>query len=348
MNTLNYIGSKNRLLNTIKYVCDKNIKIQDKLIFADLFAGTGTVGFGMLDKFMNVISNDLEYYSYVINNGLLNCSFSSYLKKIINKCNTLKCFAGLMYKNYSPNEKCNRMFFTNDNAKKCDAIRVYIQKLLNIKKITENEYYFLLASLIVSMDKVANTSCVYGAYLKKFKKSALKELKLVPIHKMKDIKQKNIIYNQFIENVIKDKNFDVVYLDPPYNHRQYSSNYSPLNYLAKYDETIDLTGKTGIIKNYNKSNFCSKVKVLETFSNLIKNIDCHYLIISYNDEGLISFDNLKEICIRKGDTKLYKIRYNKFKAQKNVNKKNVYEYIWFIDVNNKNNTFEKVLLEIKK
>jgi adenine-specific DNA-methyltransferase len=65
------------------------------------------------------------------------------------------------------------MFFTEDNAKKADAIRTQIEKLREEKTINENEYYFLLESLLQSLDKVANTTSVYGAFLKKFKKKCL-------------------------------------------------------------------------------------------------------------------------------------------------------------------------------
>jgi adenine-specific DNA-methyltransferase len=240
---------------------------------------------------------------------------------------------GLIYKNFSPTDNCERMFFTNNNAKKTDAIRQYIQTQYSSNLITEKEYYFLLASLLVSIDKVANTSCVYGAYLKEYKKSALKEIVFNPIHTKKDIKEGNNVYNTFSETFAElDSNYyDVIYLDPPYNQRQYSANYSPLNYIAHYDKDIVLKGKTALIDNYNKSDFCKKTEVSKAFNKLIDGIKCNYLLISYNNEGLLSIDDFKQILLKKGSVKLYKIQYNKFKAQQSVDIKFVEEYLWVVD-----------------
>jgi adenine-specific DNA-methyltransferase len=345
MQTLNYIGSKKTLFNNILEICRKNINNLEKRSFSDLFAGTGTVGYNMNNYCKSVISNDLEYYSYVINYALLKCKYTKKIKKIIENINNIESVdTGLVYKNFSENENCERMYFTNDNAKKCDAIRIYLNELSNKQEITNKEYYFLLASLLVSMDKVANTSSVYGAYLKKYKKSSLKNLLVKPIHINKKNNTRNKVYNKRMEKLIINKKLDIVYLDHPYNHRQYGSNYSLLNYIAYYKEELELTGKTGLIKDYNKSVFCSKTKIKDEFRKMINNLDCNYIILSYNNEGLLSFDELKEILITKGDIILYKIEYNKFKAQKNVKIKKVIEYIWFIDTKKNNNTYSEVFL----
>jgi len=155
----------------------------------------------------------------------------------------------------------------------------------------------------------------------------------------------NKVFHMKMEDLIIDETFDIVYLDPPYNQRQYSANYSPLNYIAQYED-IELTGKTGLIKDYNKSDFCKKSTIKETFTDAIDTIKCKYLILSYNNEGLMSFDDIKKILISKGNVKLYKIEYNKFKAQKNVNGDKVYEYIWFVDTNNINNKFEEIDMDL--
>jgi adenine-specific DNA-methyltransferase len=113
------------------------------------------------------------------------------------------------------------MYFTDENAKKCDAIRQKIENWKSERKITEDEYYFLLASLIESIDKVANTASVYGAFLKKFKKSALNSLILQPAEFYLNDKEHKV-FNEDINQLILKTSHDVVYLDPPYNHRQYS------------------------------------------------------------------------------------------------------------------------------
>jgi adenine-specific DNA-methyltransferase len=108
-----------------------------------------------------------------------------------------------------------------------------------------------------------------------------------------------------------------------------------LNYIAHYDENIVLKGKTALIDNYNKSKFCKKTEVKKVFTELINSTNTHYLLISYNNEGLLSIEELKKILLKKGSVKLYKIQYNKFKAQQSVDKKFVEEYVWFVDTSKK-------------
>ena len=333
MNTLNYIGSKQTLCPILIDIISKEVVDLNKCSFLDMFSGTGTVSFRFQDITNNCSANDLEYYSYVINFALIKCCYTEKLQCILDTCNELDGIDGLIYKNYSPNEECKRMFFTSENARKCDSIRIYIEDLKNKDKISLNEYYFLLASLIVSIDKVANTSCVYGAYLKEYKKSALKQLKVLPIHLKTNIKEElNEVFNTTAEELsLNNCYYDVVYMDPPYNQRQYSANYCPLNYIAHYSTEINLKGKTGTIDGYNKSNFCSKSKVKASFKTILDNIDCKYIFISYNNEGLLSYDELIKLFIEYGELKIYKIPYKKFKAQKSVVGDNVYEYLWVIN-----------------
>jgi adenine-specific DNA-methyltransferase len=319
------------------------MEMQDKT-FMDLFSGTGVVGFNMLNYFKTCNANDLEYYSYIINYALIQCNYSDNIQQIINICNELEGVEGLIYNNFSPTPTCERMFFINNNAKKTDAIRQYIELGFKSNKITKKEYIFILASLLVSVDKVANTSCVYGAYLKEFKTSSLKNLIVQPIHKRTEMNEENMAYNKFAESFAEPDSpyYDVVYMDPPYNQRQYSANYSPLNYIALYDKNVVLKGKTALIENYNKSNFCKKSEVKKVFENLINGIKCNYLIISYNNEGILSIEEFKNILLQKGLVKLYKIQYNKFKAQKSVDKQFVEEYLWVVDTTKKS----EIIIEV--
>jgi adenine-specific DNA-methyltransferase len=350
MNTLNYIGCKHTLLNTLLGVFKENIPNMKSLSFLDLFAGTGTIGFNVQGLTKSCDANDLELYSYLINFALLKCNYSEELSELIQKCNELDMKEGLIYNNFSPTETCERMFFTNENAKKADAIREFIQEEYLKSRITKNQFNFLLASLLVSIDKVANTSSVYGAYLKQYKTSALKQLLLKPIHTKTDINPENMVYNELAETFSEadSEYYDIIYVDPPYNQRQYSGNYSPLNYIAEYNKDIVLKGKTGLIENYNKSNFCKKTDIKKTFDSLICGLKCKYLIISYNNEGLLSMNEFKKILIKKGAVKLYRIKYAKFKAQANVEKKYVEEYLWVVNTSINSELIEEIEIDLIK
>jgi adenine-specific DNA-methyltransferase len=129
------------------------------------------------------------------------------------------------------------MYFSNENGKKCDTIRTQIQIWKDKNLLTEDEYFFLLASLLEAIDKVANTASVYGAFLKQLKKSAQKPLELKPAtYHLND--HSHTVTNMDVNELVKETKHEVVYLDPPYNHRQYSGNYHILETIARYDSPI--------------------------------------------------------------------------------------------------------------
>lgn len=323
---MNYIGSKFSLIDFLETSINKTLKSYNEsrapseMVFADLFAGTGVVSGSFKKQGYSIIANDIQYYSYVItkhmieNNGNLD---KDRCNKLINELNHLKGIEGFIYKNYSyggtEGQKFRRMYFSDFNAKKCDAIRITIEYWRNKGRINEHEYFFLLGSLINSIDKYANTASVYGAYLKKLKKTALKEMELVSLPIMQgsvDCK----VYNEDISKLIKYVSGDILYLDPPYNARQYCSNYHLLETIARYDNP-NIKGKTGL-RDYSsqKSVFCIKNKVAGAFNELIMNAKFKYIFLSYNNEGLMSFDTIEKIMRRYGKYKVYMQQYRRFKA----------------------------------
>lgn len=122
------------------------------------------------------------------------------------------------------------------------------------------------------------------------------------------------VYNEDISELIKNVSGDILYLDPPYNARQYCSNYHLLETIARYDNP-EIKGKTGL-RDYadQKSVFCIKNKVADAFNELIKNAKFKYIFLSYNNEGLMSFDTIEKIMRKYGKYKVYMQQYRRFKA----------------------------------
>lgn len=330
---MNYIGSKYSLLNFIEESIDSVVgKEFNAGIFADLFAGTGTVGTLFKKKGYSIISNDIQYYSYVLNKHFIENTPPMDMSRFI-YLNDLKGIEGFVYKNYCAGSGSERNYFTDDNGKKCDAIRSEIERLYKNKKITDNEYYYLLASLIDGIDKYANTASVYGAFLKHIKKSAIKSFvyELLPLI---DGAKNNTVYNEDINELINNVNGDILYLDPPYNARQYCTNYHVLETIARYDNP-ELHGVSGL-RDYNdqKSKFCSKRTVLNEFEYLIKNAKFKYIFLSYNNEGLMSLEDIKNIMSKYGKYDLFKQEYKRFKADveknRNIKASSTVEYLHWI------------------
>lgn len=315
---MNYIGSKYKLSDfissSVKSIVGENLS--DK-IFCDLFAGTGVVGRNFKKEVKKVISNDMEFYSYVLNkNYIENHEFLDneiYIKEL----NETNGEEGFIFNEYSENGKANRLYFSEHNGKKIDAIRTKIEFWKTEKKISSALYYFLLASLLESADKVANTASVYGAFLKKIKKTAQKELILEPaIFEINS--HSHEVYNEDSNLLIKKIEGDILYLDPPYNAREYGANYHLLNTIAKYDNFTP-KGKTGL-RDYSKSAFCKKKEVEKSFDDLIKNANFKYIFLSYNNEGIMSSETIKKILSNYGKYDLLTTEYQRFRADKKENR----------------------------
>ena len=315
---MNYIGSKYKLSDfissSVKSIVGEDLS--DK-IFCDLFAGTGVVGRNFKKEVKKVISNDMEFYSYVLNkNYIENHEFLDneiYIKEL----NETNGEEGFIFNEYSENGKANRLYFSEHNGKKIDAIRTKIEFWKTEKKISSALYYFLLASLLESADKVANTASVYGAFLKHIKKSAQKELILEPaIFEINS--HSHEVYNEDSNLLIKKIKGDILYLDPPYNAREYGANYHLLNTIAKYDNFTP-KGKTGL-RDYSKSAFCKKKEVEKSFDDLIKNANFKYIFLSYNNEGIMSSETIKKILSNYGKYDLLTTEYQRFRADKKENR----------------------------
>ena len=317
---MNYIGSKHKLLNFIKNaiyeVVGKNLS--DKIL-CDIFAGTGVVGRSFKCEVKKVIANDCQYYSYVLNKNYIENHFEIKNKEqYINDLNALPLITdGFIYQNYCIGGNGQRQYFSDFNGKKIDIVRTKIEQWKEANKISSNLYFFLLASLLECADKVANTASVYGAYLKNLKKSAQKELILQSANY--EISQnKHEVFYADSNDLIKKISGDILYLDPPYNARQYGANYHILNTIAKYDNFVP-KGKTGL-RRYEKSKYCNKNMVQNELENLIKNANFKYIFLSYNNEGLMSVSQIRAILEKYGQYDLQTIDYQRFKADKTENR----------------------------
>ncbi|MBZ7990824.1 MULTISPECIES: DNA adenine methylase [unclassified Campylobacter] len=326
---MNYIGSKLKLSSFIFDEVKNTIKMDLKdYVFCDLFSGTSIVARTFKPYVKQVISNDIEFYSFVLAKNYIGNNFdknrADLLIKELNQVILKTSLKGFIYDNYS--EFANRQYFTNENATKIDTARITIEKWLKNSYINNQEYYFLLTSLLESADKLANTASVYGAFLKKIKKSALKDL-VIEKADFLPTNQNNLVFNKNANELIKTIKGDILYLDPPYNSREYGANYHLLNTIAKYDEFIP-KGKTGL-RDYIRSNWCKKAKVYDELEELIKNANFKYIFLSYNDEGLLSFDDIKNIFSKYGEYSYISKDYQRFKADSNRVQKqnNTIEYL---------------------
>jgi adenine-specific DNA-methyltransferase len=340
---LNYIGSKFQLLDWITLNILEHTKwtsFEDKTI-ADLFSGTGVVSYHFRNLKSIVISNDSELYSHIITFAFTKSCFTEKCREIIENIqqeiqekkyiDTI----GFITKHYSPFETNERKFFTVDNAQRIDYIRTRIEMLK--ESISLEEYNFILASLLISADAVSNVPAVYGCYLKNFKAKAIKELIFVPIHTnihLSHSESKTFHSDILNSDFLSSFESDLVYLDPPYNERQYSKNYFPLNVIAKnlFIEEPILKGKTGIPTDCFISSFCKKAEVEKSFDLLFSQLKTKWIFLSYNSESILSKEKILEIMSKYGSASVVEKSYKRFKSYEYNNDVEIKEYLFILRV----------------
>jgi adenine-specific DNA-methyltransferase len=309
-----YIGSKAKLANWIFEILEREAK--NAKSFADLFAGTGVISNLAVSKFKKVIINDILYSNNVIYKAFFeNSSWKKEkLEELLKRYNTLK--SKTIKENYF-SKNFGGKFFEHSTAKLIGHIR---QDIENIKeKLTEKEYNILLASLIYSIDRLANTVGHFEAYIKKPIEKKHFNLRLINPQSFSKVK----IYSKEANELAKEIKSDLVYIDPPYNSRQYSRFYHLYENLVKWDKP-KVFGAALKPKLENMSTYCT-VKAKASFEDLIKNLNTHYIAVSYNNtyssksgssKNKIELEDIKTILKTKGNIKIFEHSHNFFNAGK--------------------------------
>jgi len=318
INNRRYIGSKARMLKFIDDVIKKE-KIEFSS-FLDLFGGTGIVGDYFNDKKTKVYVNDLlksNYLSYLAWFGNDKIDRRK-LENIINKYNSLK---DLEDNYFSINFKDT--YFSNNNCQKIGYIREDIENKYLNSDINTRERAILITSLLYAMDKIANTVGHYDAYRKNGNLD--KKLELCMLDLKSNINNKNNkIFNEDSNELVRNIKADVVYIDPPYNSRQYSDAYHLLENVATWEKKEVFGVAKKMKRNGIKSKYCS-VSAPLAFKDLIENINAKYIIVSYNNMGCkgagrsqakISDEDIMNALSSKGEVKVYEINFNQFNTGK--------------------------------
>jgi adenine-specific DNA-methyltransferase len=329
---LNYIGSKFQLLDWISATMLAKTGWADfkgKSV-ADPFAGTGIVSYFFRKQGTTVLSNDAELYSSIIAHALTRSTYNDTVKGHIAALQAdTTTRAGYITRHYSPSEGNERKFFTTENAGRIDFLRARIEELR--PTLSADDHAFLLASLLVSADAVSNVPAVYGCFLKNFKAKATKELVLQPVHTLARIcAEGSTTTNADVLQLQLEA--DAVYLDPPYNERQYSKNYFPLNAIAKTPAAVEadppLKGKTGIPADCFLSPFCSKSAAEGAFETLFRTTKAAWIFLSYNSESIVSKDRMLELMKKYGEASVVECDYKRFKSFEYNEDKPIKEYLF--------------------
>lgn len=351
---ITYLGNKRKLLHFIGDVIN-DVKVElkkEKLKIADLFSGSGVVSRYFTSIASELHSNDLESYCYTINRCYLTSEFEVDKKEISKIYNRLKkeledekLKEGFITKLYSPKNDENikegeRVFFTRRNAKYIDTCRVLLED------VDEPYRTYFLATLLYQASKKNNTAGVFKGFYKNSEtnigqfggngKNALKRIKgdieiKKPIFSKHNCKVE--VYQEDANKLVKKlPKLDLIYLDPPYNQHPYSSNYFMLNLINDYIEPKEISKVSGIPSNWNKSNYNKKGFALSSLEDLVKNAHAEYVLISYNSEGFITYDQMIKMLEKYGKLQTYSINYNVYRGCRNLNNRTIHnsEYLFLL------------------
>jgi adenine-specific DNA-methyltransferase len=315
INNRRYLGNKYKLLPFIVDVVRK--ECEEILSIADIFAGTGAVSSAFSEK--TIITNDIMYSNYICNLAWFG-SEQYEPKKIIDfviRYNSIDEFTS----NYMT-EVFSDTYFSKKDCSKIGLIREDIEKNYQIGTINERERAILITSLLYAMDRIAKTCGHYDAYRKNVDFDLSLEL-FVPSAVVENNKN-NQCFNLDANQLVKIINSDLVYIDPPYNSRQYCDTYHLLENVARWDKPQVYGVAKKMNRNNIKSNYCTQ-NATNSFEDLINNTNSKYILFSYNNTSTkcnersnakISDKDVMRILQNKGAVKIFVEQHKAFTTGK--------------------------------
>jgi adenine-specific DNA-methyltransferase len=352
---ITYIGNKRSLLDFITegvQIVQKRLQ-KDKLDIFDVFTGSGIVA-RLCKQFSRfLIVNDLEKYASVtgecylsnkdeVDMPLLKEMYNGLLAAITNS--TLD--EGVITKLYASKDDNNiqrdeRVFYTRRNAMYIDTARKLIEAVPS-----QYQKYFL-APLLAEASVHANTSGIFKGFHKNKKtgigqfggsnSDALFRIKgdiVLPFPVFSNFNCGYKVYNGDSNIIVKEApEVDLAYLDPPYNQHPYGSNYFMLNLILDYKYPESTSKISGIPEDWNRSNYNKSQKALQSLTELVEGIKAKYVLISFNSEGFITIEQMKEMLRKIGKLQVLETKYNTFRGSRNLNNREIHvkEYLFLLE-----------------
>ena len=310
-----YLGNKFKLLKFLRDIVDEKISAIETV--ADIFSGTGAVTSAFTDK--TIITNDLLYSNYLCNLAWFGSETVrlSLLQNLIEEYNQAEDLpTNYMTENFADT------YFSKQDCTKIVFIREDVEEKYQLGIINERERAILIASLIYAMDRIANTCGHYDAW----RHGATFERRLVlPVLNVPaDNNKQNQCFNEDANELVRHIKADLIYIDPPYNSRQYADTYHLLENVARWQKPSVHGVARKMNRNGLKSIYCT-IKATDAFEDLIQHCDTKYILFSYNNmankgdarsNARIADEDIFRILSAKGNVEVFAKKYKPFTTGK--------------------------------
>jgi adenine-specific DNA-methyltransferase len=334
---MRYYGGKEKLLDFIHEEV-MALELPTNSRFCDLFSGTAVVGRHFKKFGFDVTANDFLYFAKCLATTRIQINerpkFSGLKTNPITYLNDLPGASGFFSFSYSPDGPCKRQYFSTFNARRIDAIRTQIYQWQVSGEITDIETEYLIAALLEAMNRTSNVSGTYAAFLKTWDPRALKSL-TIEEPMMTPGTGAHFVYNQDAVHLAKEVVSEVLYLDPPYNSRQYSSNYFLLDVAARgwFEGEPEVRGVTGMRDNSNlKSEFCAKSSAFDSLHRIVRDARARYVVLSYNNEGIVPHSQILEMMTSEGNVRVATFTHRRYRAiNHDPNQKYTTEFLFILE-----------------
>ena len=319
---MRYIGNKTRLLPFILRTLNKGGIAVGSV--HDAFAGTASVSRALKARGWRVHSSDLLVSSYVFQRAYVvaDCA-DPLLGEMARELAALGPRESFISRHFSPaggSESEGRMYFTPANAGRIDAAREELEIWRKAGRVDEDNYYLLLAAIIEGADRVANTAGVYASYMKQWQPNARRAFGVAPEVPVKGAQPARAHLMDAIEAATSIGEVDLLYIDPPYNSRQYVAYYHIPEILARgwTESAPAIRGKVGLLAGEEgRSQWSHGRRVQKLFSALLSATTATHALVSFNSEGHMPPEVLLSLLTRAsadGNVSHFSQRYRRYRA----------------------------------
>jgi adenine-specific DNA-methyltransferase len=286
---IKYLGSKRRLVPVLSRICAAS----GARTALDLFTGTTRVAQAFKAQGVTVTAVDTARYAHVFAQCYIEADAATVdltaLTAAVTHLNELPGQPGYMHDVFSQEAR----FFQPFNAARIDAVRDAIER----DHAGSPLYPLLLTSLIEAADRVDSTTGVQMAYVKQWAPRSSNPLAL----RVPDLLAGpgRAVRGDALEVAGALGRFDLAYLDPPYNQHRYFTNYHVWETLVAWDapEPYGVARKRLDSRDPStRSAFNSKRTMPDALRQVVRDVDCELLVLSYNDEAWLDVGELEALC----------------------------------------------------